>query len=333
MRSQTYHSGPLMSDYQTFSTPKDGVCRTLTAQSALDILLDGRFRTLDISAYYERLAHELGRDFPNIRFVARYVPLLHSGQKHRELRQQGALYLRTRSMALAAFEHRVADLVGEALSRPGQVEMVTEIITPIFEMAAQAITGLPYFPDVIRVFTTYNSLKMSRKIDADFAALRKMARQRFPQDSDETHGMRVGFSVLGVAPVGASLAQSFAAVIPRAHPVPINALPWGKHFLATALPVVGRETLGGPVCLAEGVADVRVCEVDLSRFTSEGQQPDYIFGAGPHACLGRSAALSLWGRIGAVLAQNRLNIRLLELAPASHKILDFPKKMLIEVTA
>jgi len=321
-----------MSDLQKYTTPKDGVCRTRTAHSALEILLDDRFRTLKIYDYYERLAHELGRDFPNIRFVAQYVPLLHSGQKHRELRQQGALFLRSRAEALAAFEHRSADLVAATLSRPGPVEIISQIITPIFEMAAKAISGLQYFPDVIRVFTSHNSLKMSHKMDADFAALRNIARQKFPDDSAETHGMRVAFSVLGVDPIGASLAKSFATVFQSPNTTPIKALPWGKHFAATGLPVLGRETLGGPVCLADGAAEVRVCEVDLSHFLSEGHQPDYIFGVGAHACLGRSTALSLYARIGEVLAQNPFKVRMLETAPSSHKIMDFPSKILIEVT-
>lgn len=311
--------------------PTDGICCTQSAKAALGVLLSDDFGPLKIPEYYDRIAAELGRDFPNIRFVARFVPLMYSGPKHRELRRQGAIYLRARAQALAQFELNVADLFAEKLSRPGRVEIISEIIEPVFEMAAEAISGLPYSADAIRVFTAFNSLKMSHKIDTEFAALRKSARERFSDDSADTHGMRVAFSVLGVAPIGASLAKSLEALLPHANPVPIQALNWGETFVATGLPAVGRESLNGPVDLEKGAESVQVCEVDLSQFLQQGGQENYIFGAGAHACLGRSSALSLWSRIGEALAQNSLRIRLIEAAPPTQKIIDYPSKLLIEV--
>ncbi len=314
-----------------FIRPKDGVCCTRSAQAALDVLLNDDFGPLKIPEYYDRIAAELGRDFPNIRFVTRFVPLMYTGPAHRELRQKCAIFLRSRAQALVLLEQKVAGLFAEKLSQPGRVEIISEIIEPVFEMAAEAISGLPYFPDAIRVFTAYNSLKMSHKIDADFATLRKSALARFADDSPETHGMRVAFSVLGVAPIGASLAKSFEVLLPHAEPVPIRALNWGKHYAATGLPKIGRESLNGPVDIAKGPQSVQACEVDLTQFLHEGEQANHIFGAGAHACLGRSSALSLWVRIGEVLAQNTLRIRQIHAAPSTQKVLNYPSELLIEV--
>ena len=312
---------------------KDGVCCTMSANAALEVLLSEAFGPLKIPTYYERLARELGRDFPNIRFVAGFIPLLHSGQRHRVLRQQSAIFLHSRAEALAAFERNAAALVKQKLGQPGRVEMVAEIIEPIFKMAAEAITGLPYFPDVFLVFTTNNSLKMTNKIDSDFAELRKMAWARFPDDSADTHAMRVMLSTQGIAPIGAGLAASFAGVLAHKNATPICDLKWGDHYIKTGLVMVGRESVKGPVNLGEGASAVRVCEVDMRSFLAEGGQPNHIFGAGAHACLGRAVALALWLRIGADLAQNTLKIRLLEKAAPSHKILEYPGKMLVEVFA
>ncbi len=322
-----------MSDHTQFARQKGGAYRTLTAQAALDVLLSDDFVPLKIPEYYNRLAEELGRDFQNIRFVTQFVPLLHSGPKHRELRRQSAIFLRSRATALERFERQIADLFATKLSRPGRVEVVPEIIDPVFEQAAEAVSGLPYFADALSVFTTYNSLKMAQKIDANFAALREIAQARFPDDSAATHGMRVAFSVLGAAPIGASLAQSLAEVLAGADAVPIRQLNWGKHYVATGLPFLGRESQNGPVKLGADARDVKICEVGLARFLEGGGQPHYMFGAGAHACLGRSTALSLWARIGAVLAQNKLRVRLLDTVQAPRKILAYPSKISIEVLA
>ncbi|MBL1437223.1 MAG: hypothetical protein COB08_013615 [Rhodobacteraceae bacterium] len=311
--------------------PNDGVCSTHTAQAGLDVLLGDEFGPLKLPKFYERLAKELGRDFPNIRFVAHYLPLFHDGARHKVLRQQSAVYLKSRAEAIAEFEQKAADLFDEKLGRTGQVEIIADIIDPVIEMAAEAITGLPFSPEVVCVFTTNNSLKMMRKIDSEFAALRKLAWALFPDDSAETHGIRVAFSTLGLVPLGASLAASFAKLLSNSAETRICALNWGTQFPATGVAIVGRECAQGPVDLGTEAHSVRICEVDMRHFLEEGGQPNHIFGVGSHACLGRSSALSLWSRIGAKMAQNPLGIRLISIAAPTHKILDYPSAISVEV--
>lgn len=311
--------------------PNDGVCTNHTAKAGLDILLGDSFGPLKLPEYYDRLSNELGRDFPNIRFVAQYMPLFHSGARHKVLRQQSAVYLKSRAEALAQFEIKAAELFAEKLGQPGPVELVSEIVDPVIEMAAEAISGLPFSPDVVCVFTTNNSLKMIRKIEAGFVELRKIAMARFPDDSEDTHGIRIAFSMLGVVPIGASLAASFVELLTNSGETRIRALNWGTHFPATGLPVVARECVHGPVDLGSKAPSVRVCEVDMRHFLNEGGQPNHIFGVGSHACLGRSSALSLWARIGAKMAQNPLGIRLVGITAPTHKVLDYPSAISVEV--
>ncbi len=309
----------------------DGACCTLSAKAGLDILLGDRFGPLKLPEFYERLAIEIARDFPNTRFVLQHIPLFHSGAQHKALRQKCAVFLKSRAKEITQFEVESAELFGKKLGCPGRVDIISEIIDPVIEMAAQAISGLAFSPYVANVFTTNNSLKMMRKIEAEFTDLRKMAKARFPDDSAETHGIRVAFSTLGLVPLGASLAVSIAAILPDSGAHRIRALSWGPQFPATGVLVVGRESVGGPVDLGEGARSVRVCEVDMRHFLTEGEQPNHIFGVGSHACLGRASALSLWSRIGVKMAQNPLRIRLLGTAPSTHKILEYPSAILVEV--
>ncbi len=309
----------------------DGVYCTRSAAAGLDILLNSAFGQIRLPEYYRRLANELGRDFPDIRFVLRYLPTMHDGPHHRLLRKRAAEFLRGRASALAMLQTEAVALVEEGLRREGRMDVIAEIIEPLFGLTAGAVSGLAHMPGPMRIFTANNSLKVTRDLEADFSRLRQMARARFPDDDDDTHGIRVAFAVLGVEPLGAGLAASFARLFAGADGAYIRDLDWGETFLATGLEVIGRESPGGPVNLGPGAESVQVCEVDLGRFLQEGRTPHYIFGAGAHACLGRNIALSVWSGIGAALAANPLRVRHIATAPCTHKILNFPSALQIEV--
>lgn len=310
-----------------------GAWRNKTAQGALNILGNPEFVQMRIPEFYQHLADDCGRDFPNIRYVAQYLPLFHEGPRHKKLRKLAAVYLRDRAEAWRDLEDSVVELVAQKLLRPGPLDVVAEIALPVIRKTSIAMGGLEYVTGLSAVFTGSNSLKTIREIDAGFGQLREMGKARFPGDDEDTHGMRIAFSALGAEPLGAAIASSFEKMFKGANGQKIATLDWPAHFPATGLTMAFRECKNAPVDLGGGVSDVKHFEVDLSHFVNEDSaNPNHVFGVGDHACLGRGMALSLWGRIVAEMRKNPMRVTYHRSTPTTHKMLDFPSSIHIEVS-
>jgi len=165
-----------------------------------------------LAEYYDNIAKTFGRDFKNIRFVSRYMPLFHDGAKHKKLRKLAAVHLREAAEDLKVFERDAASLISSTFLREGPHELISELVIPIMQMISNALTKLAYYPGLIAILSGNNSLKATISIEETFASINALAKQRFPEDSEEKRGIRLVFAALGAEPLGAALARSFDAM-------------------------------------------------------------------------------------------------------------------------
>lgn len=192
---------------------------------------------------------------------------------------------------------------------------------------------MDYYPGLIAILSGNNSLKATTKIDQTFRKIYALAKERFPNEDAAKHSIRVVFSTLGSEPLGAALARSFDVLFQGTECADIAKLGWTSNFPATGPGMVYRECKHAPVNLGGTASAVKVVDVDLNRFLAdEGANRNHMFGVGPHACLGRGIALSLWARVVANMKDNPFKITHIHTAPTTHKIFDYPSAIQIEVS-
>ncbi len=318
--AEYYQHGPL------------GVWRNKNAAGALTVLTGDDFCQLRLAEVYDDIATSFGRDFKNIRFVSQHMPLFHDGVHHKKLRKLAAVYLQEVADALKAFEDDAAQLVESLFLQKGPHELISELVIPIMEKLSYALTELEYSPGLIAIMSGNNSLKATLKIEETFARINAQAKARFPDESDEKRGVRLVFATLGADPLGAALARSFDALFAGMKNQPIAELNWAPQYAATGPSTAIRQCKHAPVNLSDAAQDVAFFEVDFDPFLEdEGATRNHIFGVGAHACVGRGLALSLWAQVIEGMKSNPFNITYVSSAPTSHKFLNFPSALHIEV--
>ena len=322
---------PIDSDDFYFAEPAR-FWRSTSAKAAVQVLTGSEFVQLRIPEYYDHLALNCGRDFKNIRKVAKFIPLFLNDKPHKEIRKQLAVYLRGISGAVQRFEDDAVALVSQLMRQVGPLDMVSEIVHPIIRDMAFKFTGLDYVDGVSEIVIGSHSLRATHKMDAAIGQILAQSEARFPDEDEEQRALRVVFNILGADPLGSSMARSFQAVMTGAEKHKISELDWRETFTATGLEFMIRECRRAPDEQSGEAICERPVQLDMTRFlTDSGANPNHIFGVGNHACLGRGVSLNLWKRIVDDMRQNPMRVTYVKAEPSLGKIVNFPVSFQIEV--
>ena len=311
-----------------------GIWKNRSASGALHILTHPDFVQIKLVEYYKALAENFDRRFENIEYICQYLPLFHDGPRHKELRKMAATHLRDRPDALQVFEDEAVQIITTKLRQAGALDVISDIVIPVMQKAALAITGLDYFPGLIAILSGNNSLRATKKLDETFGKIYDTALARFPEESEDTRAMRIVYAALGSEPLGSTLALSFEQMFSGVHDMKICDLNWTPNFPATGPDTAFRQCKHAPIDLAENAKSVKHIEVDFKPFLDdEGANHNHMFGVGAHACLGRGLSLSLWQRVVDDMKINPFKVRHMGSAEGTHKIFKYPSSICIEVIA
>jgi len=320
-------------DFRLFEPAQ--IWRSTSAKSAVKVLSGSEFSQVRIVEYYEHLALNCGRDFKNIRRIAKFMPLFYDGAPHKKLRKQLAVFLRDVSDVsdvLQVFEREAGALIAQKMREVGPLDVVSEIGQPIVQKFSLSMTGLDHVDGPSSLIVGSLSLKTTREIDAGFGRLFAQSAERFPDEDVDMQALRVVFSILGPGPLGASIVRSFQLLMAGAVKQPISSLNWPDSFPATGLEMAMRECRHQLLDQDGKSTRTRLVQVDLTRFLKDkSANPNYMFGVGSHACLGRGLSLSLWKRIAVDMRQNPMRVTYVNSKPSVDKLVNFPVSFQIEV--
>jgi len=290
--------------------------------------------------HYRNMRGALGDEFPSIAFAFESIPLAMYGEAH-------AAGRRSMSEFMAGRREPIHRWVGEELPRhlamlavPGEAELMGEAIRPMVRGLFAAIIGIDLPPhlmldNISQVFDKSISVKRRRLLEEDMRALEAHIRDRLGAGcSEEDVRMRLGLLVVGKDTTVGTLGECLVQVVRDFAGTPLNGIDYPKAPAQTGLPFVERiaaraVSIGG-VELKEGD---RVRVVLQTFVDAPPSQHHRLFGAGPHACLGRPLTVDLWAAICRQLAQFDTQLKLVAYElPQNEYVFNVAKTFRVEVT-
>ena len=293
---------------------------------AIEALSDDRFAVVDYAAATRALAEAGGVPLDNAAFALRHIPIASDGATHVENRRSAGQHLAAQRQDI---ERAVSDAVARNLSafeRPGELEVVGEVLIPLVNEIIGAIVGVEISPDepasdTSRVFDRLLGLRRHQEIDRKIGNDRKRLRQQmWPNLSQSDQGTRLALWVLGYDATLGTLGESLRYCFETANGERLNAIAFPSNPPETGVPYLAR--IATEDCRLGGEAirkgdRLRVI-LQTSAYSEDPKQQGRIFGAGAHACLGRPLSLEIWRLITEQLGTINLRLDYLDSALRDH---------------
>lgn len=268
---------------------------------ALQALTSDAIGALDYVGRTRRLG-ATGSGLANELFALHHLPIPWNAEAHAVLRRGIAEHLAARRGAIEAELPGIVARHMARFARPGPIEVMSEVLIPLIDDATGLIVGIDL---AARVDTRFASAIFDRMlgprrhaaIDDEIGALRTAIRDALGAGwTEEAEGVRLALWILGHDPQLGTIGESLRQLLERFSGRRLSDIPWPDMPAETGVPYVGRTAVAdvdiGPVRIAAG-DHVRVLFQGFG-YSGEPAHAGRIFGAGPHACLGRPVALDLW---------------------------------------
>ena len=268
------------------------------------------------------LEKTLGRSFPNIIFLFRYLPLSLEGPKHRTVRRRMADLLGSKRDEISAVAPELVEKYFAALNRVGEVDVMKQVIEPLIVDIMVILTGVDVsgHPEFSRVNSIFDRLIGARKrLQQEEAAgtLRALIREKIgPDASDEDEGVIASYLILGRDSLGGSLGESLYRLFAANQGVRLDAIAYPPTPNETGVPYVERIAdrdfeHDGTSFRAGDRIRLQMQSFAYAETVTDKQR---IFGVGVHACLGKRLSLEVWGLIVAALRTKRTTLEVIDYA-------------------
>ena len=290
--------------------------------------------------HYRNIRGPLNQDFPSIAFAFESIPLAMHGEVHTAGRRAMSEFLAARRDPI---HHWVADeLPGhlQMLAVPGEAELMSEALRPLVRGLFAAIIGVELpahlaLDSISQVFDKSISVKRRRLLEEDMRVLEARIRAALGPGCEENDvRMRLGLLVVGKDTTVGTLGECLVQLLRDFPDTPLSRITYPRAPAQTGLPFVERiatapVTVGG-IDLKEGD---RVRVVLQTFVDAPPSQHHRLFGAGPHACLGRPLTVDLWSAICRHMSNldTRLKLLAYEL-PQNEYVFNVAKTFRVEVT-
>lgn len=297
---------------------------------------------LDVVPYAERvaaLAAHLGLAFPATLRALESIPLCLSRSDHPAARRTMAEMIAARTDVL---KQRIPGMVANRmapLSRPGAVDMMASVVTPLVDDMISGLLDLPLQvgPDTLisRVFSQSLGVAKRRRLEAELAQLIAELETAFPQDDARTIGLKLSLAILGRDALTGTLACSLHAVLAAAPGQPLSAMDWPDLPPRTGVPYIDRMARRGAMIGSHPIPPGDTIRAWLARYeTAEDPRARLsFFGAGAHLCLGRALSLDLWRSLATALRGLRMIPTITDYQLRRDDVFHLPQSFTIKVLA
>lgn len=316
----------------------DVMMLSVRGNAAVQVLASPAFAAVPYAARYDALAERLKLDFSAIIFSLSHLPLGLRGLEHAAQRADVARLMAERRGALAAALPGIVARSFACLNVPGEHEVMAAAIVPCVDAVIGEMVGMP--PDlaadslVSRVFSQKIGVAQRRRLEGELARLIARLVEAFPGESDERIGSRLTLVVLGRDSLFGTLGNSLRALFDQADGRALSGFRLAVPPSHTGVPYIDREAVADTAVsgrLVENGTVVR-CMLDSLEGADDAARLRF-FGHGAHLCLGRAAALDLFGVLAEHLAGLSARVRVLEVVPRDCDVFSIPDKFIIEVEA
>lgn len=290
--------------------------------------------------HYRNMRGSLGEEFPSIAFAFESIPLAMHGEAHAAGRRAMTEFMVSRREPIHQWVAEELPRHLAMLAVPGEAELMTESIRPMVRGLFAAIIGVDLPPhlmldNISQVFDKSISVKRRRLLEEDMRVLEAHIRERLGPGCDENEvRMRIGLLVVGKDTTVGTLGECLVQLVREFPDTPLSRITYPKAPAQTGLPFVERIATApvqvGGVELKEGD---RVRVVLQTFVDAPASQHHRLFGAGPHACVGRPLTVDLWSAMCRHMGQMDTRLKLLAYElPQNEYVFNVAKTFRVEVT-
>ncbi len=307
--------------------------RTATSAATAAVLKNPDMHTADYASGYRTLEQQTGQRFPHILLAMKYLPVVHDGDRHAELRRLASAHMQRIAPALVAVREQAVRHTRRAFAQTGETDLMEGLVALIIADFLQVQTGTGFDVSPSLVFDHQLSIRKRLDLEKAFAETFARIRARFPDEDADSHGIRIAFAILGNDATMGALGNSLARVLEGAKDAPVASLNWPDTLPATGVPFVLRRA-ASDTALAEQRCPRETVHVDLAGFLTDpdAPQPAGIFGLGAHACLGRGFMQLLWRDMVAEIRRSPARVTFVNCETVPQRIFDIPRSIKVKVS-
>lgn len=264
----------------------------------------------DFASLYESLTERLGHDFSLIRSALKHTPLANNGDVHRKLRRRMALHINT---VLPAMEDDIPGMVSNAFApfqSADRVEMMDDCVNPLVREIITRISGVtPPRSGMTPSRALDALLGMGKRLEIEegFRAVRDAAQADADDETalnDDALGFIFALHILARDTMTGSIGESLHTVLSGNDGAQLCAINWPADFIETSVSYVERCAMQDTTTLSISFPKDTRMRTYFPPCTSceMKEEPDLLFGAGAHVCLGKRLARTVWTEIARYLS-------------------------------
>ena len=300
----------------------------VVGDDAVAVLADRNFDLTPHLAFTAALEKRLRLDLSTTIAVMQRLPLWASGDVHETLRREVAAFLaEDKQNKCDRAAQRIRSVIHSGLD--GSDIDLLDIIKNVVHIFMEEVTGLPSIKgclsDMPSILSSNLGVQSRRRLEASLRTQMTFARERFPDEPEGRHLLRVGQWSMGrdamIGMLGLSLHHHLHLLDGR----PLKTLRLPDVPTHTGVPAIGR--------IARNDMSIAGCPLSPGaliecRLDSLSGLPNvmrrHFFGAGAHLCLGRPLAMSFMVIVTEILAECDFGLKTQTFCLAEHDVFDIP---------
>lgn len=283
------------------------------------ILRSQFFNVIEHKKTVESYASELGLDLGKLASILDFVPLVHNGQTHSDVRRNAAVRIQERSaQAIEAFQAAATSLLDKALAPNSSFDICREVFNPLTVKIISVLSDISEetvganFPapvSALQVFGLRQPISSKRLAQMNTHVVNVGGCQRNASESEQ---MSVAAAVVGSEPLHGSLVLSFVNQVLKNPGKPLSKIDFPEHLPRSDLPFVER--VATEDCVIDDLQIEKGSKWVLYLGTFENERRETFFGAGRHSCLGKPLSERAWKVLTSELQRHDRIIDILEVS-------------------
>lgn len=244
------------------------------------------------------IKHNYGLDLPNVVYACGVLPLLVEDAAHPAARKGFATFLAARLGELEPQLPALSRSCIEPLARPGQVDIVSEVVDPfiqhVFSVFLQCSLPEDFLSMHVGDILSFNTnLARLKSLDARIAKTLTFLRQT--SASEDEVAWKFTCLVFGLDSLAMMLTESIATAL-RDEASAAGGVKLPEFPVETGVPVTFRRAKADFEMEGHAIAAGDLIRLQLQSFGYSAAPEDhkFIFGAGMHSCVGKQLSLRIW---------------------------------------
>jgi hypothetical protein len=268
-----------------------------------EILRSDDFHVVDYARHFQEIADRTELDLAASIEAMRQMPLANEGPAHRTLRRRSAQAVSDVWHANAGeMERYIVELAGATFGTEGKFDLVSQFSVPVFNALYRLWSGVTLVDELAIAQVFCGRMGLNRRLDLD-AAIGRLKADLDGAAPSISRDVALSFAVLASDSLAGSLSLSLWTLLSEVDGRRISDIRLPLTLPSTAVPYVDRIAVADVEIQGHRFGKGARVRLMLGDTATAGASRALFFGAGRHACVGKSMTNHIWKSIAAALAQ------------------------------